>query len=52
VSEPLLRCRKVPRWHRNWGPFVTPGLAWKKPVYGPSGVRHEVCKNYALISPK
>ena len=41
MSEPLLTCRKVPRWRRNRGLFVTPGLAWEKPVYCPGGVRHE-----------
>ncbi len=41
MSEPLLTCRKVPRWRRNRGVFVTPGLAWGKPVYCPGGVRHE-----------
>ena len=41
MSEPLLTCRKVPRWRRNRGLFVTPGLACKKPVYCPGGVRHE-----------
>jgi len=41
VSEPLLRCRNVPRWRRSRGSFVTPGLVWRKPVYSPDGVRHE-----------
>ena len=41
MSKPLLRCRKVPRWRRNRGLFVTLGLAWEEPAYCPGDVRHE-----------
>src|SRR5437016_1264043 len=40
-SKPLMKRRKIVRWHQNRDRCITSGRAWRVPVYWPGGVRRE-----------